>query len=135
MCFVNEKFHNSALSGIFVSVPYSCALNTIYICAVTLHIRQTLAKFPVTHFVSVPYSCALNPINICAVTLHIHQTLATFPVTHFVSVPCSCALNPKNICAVTLHIRQTLATFAVTHFPPQLPFGSNFYIFISVNPL
>ena len=33
-----------------MSVPCSCALNPLNICAVTLHIRQTLATFPVTHF-------------------------------------------------------------------------------------
>jgi hypothetical protein len=48
--FCKCKIHNSALSGIFVSVPCSCALKPINICAITLHIRQTLATFAVTHF-------------------------------------------------------------------------------------
>ena len=48
--FVNERFNNKALSGIVVYVSCSCALNLLNICAFTLHIRQTLATFPVIQF-------------------------------------------------------------------------------------
>ena len=50
MYFVNERFHNKALTGIVVSVSCSCALNLLNICTFTLHIRQTLATFPVMQF-------------------------------------------------------------------------------------
>ena len=50
MYFVNESFHNKALSGIVVYVSCSCALNLLNICTFTPHIRQTLATFPVIQF-------------------------------------------------------------------------------------
>ena len=50
MYFVNERFHNKALTGIVVSVSCSCALNLLNFCTFTLHIRQILATFPVIQF-------------------------------------------------------------------------------------